>query len=207
MTSSNGHIFRITGHWTGEFPAQRPVTRPYHVFFDLRLNKPFCKQSWAWWFETLSPHHDVIVMLGNCPQAWSRQATNHYKNHGWPSSMSSYGVSRGRWVKRVCLTLTYIIIWLYVCKLDRVNWSSIKYWWTWLNIFKTQHQNYTPYLNCNSDALCSRLWCKQTYCIASLIWLKGLATRIWRKQIHEQYANSLWKIMICVLYTLFLLSF
>ena len=83
------------------------------------------------------PHYDVIVMLGNCPQAWSRQATNHYKNHGWPSSMSSYGVNWGRWVKSVCLTLTYIMIWLYVCKLDRVNWSSIKYWWTWLNIFKT----------------------------------------------------------------------
>ena len=35
---------------TGEFPAQRPVTRSFDVFFDLRLNK----QSWGWWFETLS---------------------------------------------------------------------------------------------------------------------------------------------------------
>ena len=33
----------------GEFPAQRPVTRSFDVFFDLRLNK----QSWGWWFETL----------------------------------------------------------------------------------------------------------------------------------------------------------
>ena len=40
MTSSNGNIFRITGHLcgTGEFPAQRPVTRSFDVFFDLRLN-------------------------------------------------------------------------------------------------------------------------------------------------------------------------
>ena len=38
----------------GEFPAQRPVTRSFDVFFDLRLNKRFSKQSWAWWFETLS---------------------------------------------------------------------------------------------------------------------------------------------------------
>ena len=37
----------------GEFPAQRPVTRSFHVFFDLRLNKPWSKQSWDWWFETL----------------------------------------------------------------------------------------------------------------------------------------------------------
>ena len=39
---------------TGEFPTQRPVTRSFDVFFDLRLNKRLSKQSWDWWFETLS---------------------------------------------------------------------------------------------------------------------------------------------------------
>ena len=39
---------------TGEFPAQRPVTRCFDVFFDLRLNKRLSKQSWGWWFETPS---------------------------------------------------------------------------------------------------------------------------------------------------------
>ena len=39
---------------TGEFPLQRPVTRNFEVFFDLRLNKRLSKQSWGWWFETLS---------------------------------------------------------------------------------------------------------------------------------------------------------
>ena len=39
---------------TGEFPAQRPVTRSFDVFLDLRLNKRLSKQSWGWWFETLS---------------------------------------------------------------------------------------------------------------------------------------------------------
>ena len=39
---------------TGDFPAQRPVTRNFDVFFDLRLNKRFSKQSWGWWFETPS---------------------------------------------------------------------------------------------------------------------------------------------------------
>ena len=38
----------------GEFPAQRPVPRNSYVFFDLRLNKRLSKQSWGWWFETLS---------------------------------------------------------------------------------------------------------------------------------------------------------
>ena len=38
----------------GEFPAQRPVTRSFDVFFDLRLNKQLSKQSCGWWFETPS---------------------------------------------------------------------------------------------------------------------------------------------------------
>ena len=49
MTSSNGNIFRVTGLCagnspvTGEFSAQRPVTRSFDVFFDLRLNKRLSK--------------------------------------------------------------------------------------------------------------------------------------------------------------------
>ena len=60
MTSSNGNIFRVTGHLygeftgTGEFPAQRPVTRSFDISFDLCLNKRLSKQSWGRWFETLS---------------------------------------------------------------------------------------------------------------------------------------------------------
>ena len=39
---------------TGEFPAQRPVTRSIDVFFDLHLNERLSKQSWGWGFETPS---------------------------------------------------------------------------------------------------------------------------------------------------------
>ena len=38
----------------GEFPAQRPVTRNFDVFFDLRPNKLLSQQSWGWLFETPS---------------------------------------------------------------------------------------------------------------------------------------------------------
>ena len=38
----------------GEFLTQRPVTRSFDVFFDLRLNKRLGNQWWGWWFETLS---------------------------------------------------------------------------------------------------------------------------------------------------------
>ena len=60
MTSSNGHIFRVTGPLrenspvTGEFPWQTPVTRSFKGFFDLRLNKRLSKHSGGWWFKTPS---------------------------------------------------------------------------------------------------------------------------------------------------------
>ena len=54
MTSSNGNISRVNGPLCGEFPTQRPVTRSFDVFFDLCVNKRLNKQSWGWWFETLS---------------------------------------------------------------------------------------------------------------------------------------------------------
>ena len=38
----------------GELLPQRPVTRSFDIFFDLRLNIRLSKQSWGWWFETLS---------------------------------------------------------------------------------------------------------------------------------------------------------
>ena len=54
-------------HWpfvvTGEFPAKRPVTHSFDVFFDLGLNERLSKQSWGWWFEapsrSLSRHSNI----------------------------------------------------------------------------------------------------------------------------------------------------
>ena len=73
--TSNENIFRVTAPCAGkspvpsEFPAQRPVTRSFDVFFDLRLNKRLSKQTWGWWFETLSRpwwrHCNVIAVPGD----------------------------------------------------------------------------------------------------------------------------------------------
>ena len=56
----------------GEFPAQRPVTRNFDVFFDLRLNKRLSKLSWSWWSETPSsslwPHRNDLTPLGELKQ-------------------------------------------------------------------------------------------------------------------------------------------
>ena len=79
MTSSNGNIFRVTGPLCGdftgpgEFPTQRPVTRCFDVFFDLRLDKRLSKQPWGWWFETRSwslwRHRNVVEPCCNM-KAW-----------------------------------------------------------------------------------------------------------------------------------------
>ena len=59
MTSSNRKFSALLAICAGnspvpgEFPAQRPVTRSFDVFFDLRLNKRLSKQSWGWWFKRL----------------------------------------------------------------------------------------------------------------------------------------------------------
>ena len=42
---------------TSEFPSQRPVTRSFDVFCDLRLNKRLSKQSWGWWWDAI-----VLIM-------------------------------------------------------------------------------------------------------------------------------------------------
>ena len=50
---------------TGEFPSQRPVTRSFDVFFDLRLNKRLSKQSRCWWCKT--PSH---LLWCHCNMMW-----------------------------------------------------------------------------------------------------------------------------------------
>ena len=63
MTSSNGNIFRVTGHLCGEITGHRwiPPTKASDAelwcFLCLRLNKWLSKQSWGWWYET--PSHPL----------------------------------------------------------------------------------------------------------------------------------------------------
>ena len=63
MMSSNGNIFRVTGHLCGKFTGHRWILRTktsdasFYVFFNLHLNKQLSKQWWGWWFET--PSHPL----------------------------------------------------------------------------------------------------------------------------------------------------
>ena len=111
MTSSNGNIFRVASplcdefSGPGEFPTQRPVTRSFDVFFDLRLNKRLSNQPYGWWFETPSCSlwrqcNDFVSKgsINNDPalfqiMAWCCSATSHYLIEWWPSSLTHISVA------------------------------------------------------------------------------------------------------------------
>ena len=66
---------------SGEFPAQRPVTRTFDVLFDLHLIKLLSRHSRVWWIETLS-----------CP-LW-RQPNGLSRIHGRSSATIATSVQR-----------------------------------------------------------------------------------------------------------------
>ena len=88
MTSSNGNISALltlcegNSSVTGEFPSQRPVTRSFDVFFDLRLNKRLSKQSWGWWYETPScplwRHCDEIRLIPLINGQYNTSLSTHW---------------------------------------------------------------------------------------------------------------------------------
>ena len=96
MTSSNGNIFRVTGHLCGKFTGPRWISHTkasdaeLDVFFDLRLNKRLSKQPWGWWFET---------------PAWSlwRHRNVVYLKKSW----RGYGRSNNPVVRRRCRSLKF----------------------------------------------------------------------------------------------------
>ena len=93
----------------GEFPAQRPVTRRFDVFCDLRLNKRLSKQSWGWWFETPScslwRHCNVCELFWE-PGCWNRSVYCICK----PSLITLYN---------------YIYVWIFIIMLS--YWGTPKF--------------------------------------------------------------------------------
>ena len=116
-----------------EFPSQRPVTREFGVFFDLRLNKRLSKQSQGWWFEKSSRwlwcHRNV------CPQLCLRI----FLTALWINIMAHFCViAIHDWIVRFldlfsCLRLrqwpvTYLITlsdWIMSCQPDRYAFVTV----------------------------------------------------------------------------------
>ena len=59
------------------FPAQRPVTRRFDVFFDIHLNKRLSKQSWGWWFE--APSLSLWRQCNDLSLSWSQVSATQLK--------------------------------------------------------------------------------------------------------------------------------
>ena len=78
---------------TGEFPSQRPVTRSFDVFFDLRLNKRLSKKSRRRWFETplRSLWRHCNVNSTPCSQALATGLEMRNISRPWPNLSSSEG--------------------------------------------------------------------------------------------------------------------
>ena len=88
---------------TGEFPAQRPVTWSFDVFFHLRLNKRLSKQWSGWWFETPSlplwRQCNVVPVVSYSETTWAvgiAQSTHHenpgYRTQVWDIIHPDIGV-------------------------------------------------------------------------------------------------------------------
>ena len=69
----------------GEFPTQRPVTRSFDVYFDLRPNKRLSKQSSGWRFESQSRplwrHRNGTINLSRTHD--NSKIWKHFPHH-WP---------------------------------------------------------------------------------------------------------------------------
>ena len=118
MTSSNGNIVRVTGHLCGEFTGPRWI--PHTKASDAELwcllwSKRLSKQSWGWWFETLSHslrrHRDDMYFGWSYVEICSRWSNRHQIGIGLgaigePSShysdviMSAMASQIARWFRR-----------------------------------------------------------------------------------------------------------
>ena len=82
MTSSNETFSAILALCAGihqspvNSPSQRPVTRSFDVFIDLRLNTRLSKRSWDWWFETPSCS---LWRHCNVTNGWLRYTSGYMK--------------------------------------------------------------------------------------------------------------------------------
>ena len=91
ITSSNGHIFSVTGQLCGEFTGDRWISHTKASDAELwcfplicALYKRLSKWPWGWWFETPRAHYDVTVMVSGKSTASNTTKTLCY--NAWNSN-------------------------------------------------------------------------------------------------------------------------
>ena len=112
---------------TSEFPTQRPVTRSFDVFFDLRVKKRFSKQSWGWFFKIFL-RWEILYCHKQHPKAYTEFTQPYDKilikyNH-WYRLSCKKRMNIHKWQQK---TTTYVCFyWNGLC-----NFNNI-FHWIWL---------------------------------------------------------------------------
>ena len=95
---------------SGEFPTQRPVTRSFDVYFDLRPDKRLSKQSLGWWFETLSSSLWRQCNVVELPGIFDRRMIDCHPPTVWQIATTSSRNNIWSFVELSCKGLWYFII-------------------------------------------------------------------------------------------------
>ena len=113
MTSSNGIFSALlaffAGHTpvTGEFTSQRPVTRNFDIFFDLRPNKRLRKEPWGQRFGAPSRS-----LWRYCNKNWSTETNPKWSSYMvWAPYFQSMWPIDVIWRHTPLWTLVQVIIW------------------------------------------------------------------------------------------------
>ena len=140
---------------TGEFPAQRPVTRGFDVFFDLRLNKRLSKQSWGRWFETLSRslwRHSNGADVFQTGTSRVDASTLRLVFHSWLSAFTRLIVATHNTISNLLSTcvshtaMIFLCCWFkanhlkYVCELKNRRWNALDPYIIWLTTSPANHR-------------------------------------------------------------------
>ena len=159
MMSSNGFIFRVTGslwgEFTGGFPSQRPVTRSFDVFFDLRMNIWMSAQSRRWWFETSSRslwrHCNVWVHTWLCVRVLLHkcntfhQYNSHWEHHCRIIANASWFISDKEWPSsRSPFHISFTAL---KCVVEKITVYIIKENRTYTLLFKRGNQHFIEFLS------------------------------------------------------------
>ena len=118
MSSSNGNIFRVTGHVTGHSLVNSPHKGPWRgaliFFFDLRPNRRLSKQSWGWWFETpLCPlwrHRNGSLQF---VKASASEASLIASGHTWHNITMADDTCRIKQIEQSLASILWIILYVF----------------------------------------------------------------------------------------------
>ena len=158
--------FRVTGlcegnpPLTGGFPSQRPVTRSFAVFFDLRLNKRLSKSRHRW-FETPSP-------------SFWRHCNESREGVGRGMSPSSTSIFAFVWI------ISFYIHYSFMLNLTHsMNENRVGGWGVW----RDDMISYLYYIICTDTYQCPLL----SECFPPMLPRFGLSTHIYIEELDHSW--------------------